>query len=129
MFEFATAGRIIFGRGTLKALASPAPTFGRRAAVVTGRSAERAKPVLELLEKAGVDGSTISISGEPQISAIHQGVERAREFRTEFMLGFGGGSAIDAAKAIAALLTNAGDIFDYLEVIGKAQPLKHTPLP
>jgi len=129
MFEFATAGRIIFGRGTLKGLAHLAPTFGRRATVVTGRNAERAKPILELLGKVGVDAATISISGEPQTSTVQQGVERAREFGTEFVIGFGGGSAIDAAKAIAALLTNHGDIFDYLEVIGKAQPLKHTPLP
>ena len=129
MFEFATAGRIIFGRGTLKELASTAATFGDRAIVVTGRSVERAKPALEVLEKAGVEASTFSISGEPNISAIQSGVAQAREFGAEFVIGFGGGSAMDAAKAIAALLTNAGDIFDYLEVIGKARPLKHAPLP
>ena len=129
MFEFATAGRIIFGGGTLKELAPAAVTFGKRAAVVTGRSAQRAGPVLELLKKAGVEASTFSISGEPSISVIQDGVAKAREFGTEFVIGFGGGSAIDAAKAIAALLTNPGDILDYLEVVGKAQPLKHLPLP
>ena len=45
------------------------------------------------------------------------------------MIGIGGGSALDAAKAIAALLTNAGDLFDYLEVIGRAQPLVHPAAP
>jgi alcohol dehydrogenase class IV len=97
--------------------------------VVTGRNAERAAPVLELLRKAGVAAATFSIPGEPRISTIQQSVEQAREFRTEFVIGFGGGSAIDAAKAIAALLTNRSDIFDYLEVIGKAEPLNQTPLP
>ena len=129
MFEFATAGRIIFGRGTLKELAPAAVTFGKRAVVVTGRSAERAGPVLELLKRAGVEASTFSISGEPSISAVQDGVAKAREFGAGFVIGFGGGSAIDAAKAIAALLTNPGDIFNYLEVIGRAQPLKQTPLP
>src|SRR5687767_994638 len=129
MFEFATAGRIIFGRGTLKELAPAAIGFGKRAIVITGRSVERAGPVLELLKNAGVEASTFSISGEPNISAIQDGVGKAREFGAEVMIGFGGGSAIDAAKAIAALMTNPGDIFDYLEVIGKAQPLKQVPLP
>jgi len=44
-------------------------------------------------------------------------------------LGFGGGSAIDAGKAIAALMTNEGDVFDYLEVIGRGKPLAKPPLP
>ncbi len=129
MFEFATAGRIIFGRGTLKELAPAATTVGQRTIVVTGKSTERAGPVLELLKKAGVEARTFSISGEPSICAIQDGFGQARDFGAEFVIGFGGGSAIDAAKAIAALLTNPGDIFDYLEVIGKAQPLKHPPLP
>jgi len=129
MFEFATAGRIIFGRGTLKELASAAVTFGERTIVVTGRSTERAAPVLELLKKAGLEARIFPVSGEPSISAIQDGIAKAREFNTQFVIGFGGGSAIDAAKAIAALLTNPGDIFDYLEVIGKAQPLKQPPLP
>jgi alcohol dehydrogenase class IV len=129
MFEFATAGRIIFGRGTLKELAQIAPAFGRRATVVTGRHPERASPALELLRKAGVEAATVAIAGEPQISTVQEGVTKAREFNTDFVIGFGGGSAIDAAKAIAALLTNSGDIFDYLEVIGRAQPLEKPPVP
>ena len=129
MFEFATAGRIIFGRGTLKELAPSATTFGQRTIVVTGRSSERARPVLELLKRGGVEARTFSIPGEPGISAIREGVGQAREFGAEFVIGFGGGSAMDAAKAIAALLTNPGDIFDYLEVVGRAQPLKGAPRP
>jgi alcohol dehydrogenase class IV len=129
MFEFATAGRIIFGRETLRELAPAAVTFGQRTVVVTGRSIERAGPVLELLKKGGVEARTFSVSGEPSIPAIQEGVGQAREFGAEFLIGFGGGSAIDAAKAVAALLTNPGNVFDYLEVVGKAQPLKHHPLP
>ena len=129
MFEFATAGRIIFGRGALKELAHTAPSFGRRAMVVTGRNPERASAALELLRKAAVEATTVAIPGEPQISTVQEGVAKAKGFKADFVLGFGGGSAIDAAKAIAALLTNSGDIFDYLEVIGKAQPLEQPPLP
>src|SRR5688572_30102721 len=102
MFEFATAGRTIFGRGTLKELTEIAPAFGRRATVVTGRNPERASPALELLRKAGVETTAITIPGEPQISTIQKSVAKAKEFKTDFVIGFGGGSAIDGAKAIAA---------------------------
>jgi alcohol dehydrogenase class IV len=44
-------------------------------------------------------------------------------------MGFGGGSAIDAAKAVAALTTNEGEVLDYLEVIGRGKPLSNPPLP
>ena len=129
MFEFATAGRIIFGRGTLRELAQIAPAFGRRAMVVTGRNPERASAALELLRKSGIEATTVAIAGEPRISTVQDAVARAKGFKADIVIGFGGGSAIDAAKAIAALLTNSGDIFDYLEVIGKAQPLEMPPVP
>lgn len=129
MFEFATAGRVIFGRGTHKQLAQIAPALGRRAAVVTGRNGDRAAPILDLLRVSGIDLMTIPFSSEPRIQDIQGGVERARRFGTDLVVGLGGGSAIDAAKAIAALLTNDRDIFDYLEVIGKAQLLDNSPLP
>lgn len=125
-FEFATAGRIIFGAGTLKEVASLAPPIGGKAMVVTGRSPARAAPLLELLP---IPHTTFSIPGEPTVSIVIQGAEHARAERCDLVIGFGGGSALDAAKAIAALCTNPGDIFDYLEVVGKGQPLKHTPLP
>jgi len=60
---------------------------------------------------------------------IAQGVEHARAERCDVVIGFGGGSALDSAKAIAALDTNPGDITDYLEVIGRGRPLKNAPLP
>jgi alcohol dehydrogenase class IV len=129
MFEFATAGRIVFGRGALKEVAPAAASFGRRAFVVTGRDAKRAAGLLQLLKSANVDGTTFSVTGEPTTQTIRDGVQQAREAACDVVIGFGGGSAIDAAKAIAALLTNSGDLFDYLEVIGKAEPLKHPPLP
>src|SRR5207248_7468438 len=52
-----------------------------------------------------------------------------RKTESGFVVGFGGGSAIDGGKAIAALVNNPGDVLDYLEVIGKSKPLAHPPLP
>jgi alcohol dehydrogenase class IV len=71
----------------------------------------------------------VSITEEPTISVVLDAAQVARAEKAEVVIGFGGGSALDAAKAIAALATNIGDIFDHLEVIGRGQPLTRAPLP
>lgn len=128
-FEFATAARIVFGDGKLRELGPIARQFGSRALMVCGGNPERARTPLQLLAEAGVSATSISVANEPGISDAQRGAEVARRDGCEFVIGFGGGSVLDAAKAIAALATNAGDVFDYLEVIGKAQPLVAAPLP
>jgi alcohol dehydrogenase class IV len=127
-FEFATAGRILFGEGTLAEVA-PAVAQFRRALVVTGRASERATPLASVLAAAGVTPVVFRIAGEPTLDAVREGVARGRENEADVVIGFGGGSAIDAGKAIAALLTNTGDVLDYLEVIGEGRALARHPAP
>ncbi|MBI5822318.1 MAG: iron-containing alcohol dehydrogenase [Verrucomicrobia bacterium] len=122
-FEFATATRILFGPGTLREAGPVAKAFGKRALVVTGRTTQRAKPLLLVLRAAGVKCATFSVAGEPTTVSVREGAQRARDERSDVIIGFGGGSALDAAKAIAALLTNDGDLLDYLEVIGRGKPI------
>ena len=129
LFEFATATRIVFGPGTLKQLPAAAREFGRRPLVVTGRDASRAQPVLALLASAQLAATSFPIVHEPSTDDITRGVAHARAHDCDFVIGFGGGSALDAAKAIAALLTNSGDLYDYLEVVGRAQPLPNPAAP
>ena len=128
-FEFATATRIIFGTGTLSEVGPLARQMGSRALVVTGQTVARADPLLDGLAAAGIQTTTYSVTGEPTIGMARIGTHRAREAGCDLVIGFGGGSAIDTGKAIAALLTNEGDPLDYLEVIGQGQPLAHPPLP
>ncbi len=128
-FEFATASRIIFGQGTLKEVAPFASEMGNRALLVTGRNVERAVPLLELLNKTGMKNFLFSVPGEPTVQWIVEGVKTARQNACDVVIGMGGGSAIDAGKAISALLTNSGDIMDYLEVIGQGKSLTHAPAP
>jgi alcohol dehydrogenase class IV len=125
-FEFATANRIIFGVGTLKEAGPIAAASGTKALVVTGRNASRAAPLLKILT---IRHATFCVPGEPTLQMIGTGVEHARAQGCDVVIGFGGGTALDAAKAIAALYANSGDIFDYLEIIGKAQRLANPPLP
>ncbi len=128
-FEFATATRIVFGAGTLREAGPIARTLGKRALVVTGRNPDRADPLLSLLNKEAISQIIFALPGEPGIEAVSAGVRRAREEHCEIVIGFGGGSAIDGAKAIAAMLTNEGDILDYLEVIGRGKPLTEPSAP
>ena len=128
-FEFATATRIIFGTGTLREAGSIAAEMGHRALVVTGRSTERAAPLLDALTAQGVEAVTFSVSGEPTTEVARQGTERARAADCDLVIGFGGGSALDSGKAIAALLTNGGVPLDYLEVIGQGKPLTQPAAP
>src|SRR6185503_19079274 len=112
MFEFATAGRIVFGGGTLKEVGPATASFGRRALVVTGHDPNRAAALLESLKRANVEGSTFSVAGEPTTQTVREGVQQAKQAGCDVVIGFGGGSAIDSAKAIAALATNGGDLLD-----------------
>lgn len=128
-FEFATASRIIFGQGTLKEVGPIASKMGSRALVVTGRNVERAIPLLELLKKSDIKSFIFSVSSEPTIKRVVEGVQTARQNACEVVIGMGGGSAIDTGKAISALLTNRGDIIDYLEVIGRGKNLTCAPAP
>jgi alcohol dehydrogenase class IV len=128
-FEFATAGRIIFGDGTLQEVGPLAAQMGRRALVVTGKDKQRAETLLEKLDAAGVEVVTFSIASEPTTCAVDEGVSLARESRCDLVIGFGGGSPLDAGKAIAALLMNGGEALDYLEVVGRGKPLTQPSAP
>ena len=128
-FEFATTTKIIFGAGTLREAGAAANEFGRRALVVTGRDPKRAEPLLKILHEAGVGAATFPVAGEPELSAIDQGTALAREEKCELVIGFGGGSAMDAAKAIAAMLANDGVLLDYVEIIGRGKALMKPSLP
>lgn len=128
-FEFATATRIIFGAGTLKEVGPLAAEMGRRAFVVTGKAAERAASLLADLEAHRVEAVPFTVPGEPTTDLVREGTRRAREAGCDLVIGFGGGSPLDTGKTIAILLTNTGDLLDYLEVIGKGQPLTRPPVP
>lgn len=127
-FDFSTAGRVIFGEGRLREVGGIAQEYGTRALVVCG-SVERAQPLFARLDDAKIAFTHFAVNGEPTLELVREGVELAKASGAQMIISFGGGSAIDAGKAIAALVTNPGDALDYLEVIGKGQKLTQEPLP
>lgn len=131
-FEFTTVPRILFGPGRLKEIRAIVTEMGKRALVVCGssvRAVERVQPLFAALTNAGMPYSAFATQGEPTVEEVRGGTEYARSKECDFVIGFGGGSALDTGKAIAAILTNGGDPLDYLELIGKGQPLTKPSVP
>src|SRR5579864_6468004 len=123
-FEFATAARIVFGAGAVREVVAAAAGMGRRALLVTGSSPGRVAPLV-----AGFDAVPFAVAGEPTLELIHLGTEFALQERCDLVIAIGGGSAIDAGKALADMLTNPGGPLTYLEVIVSGHPLVNAPAP
>lgn len=128
-FEFATATRIIFGNGRIRELPVMAQKFGHDILLVSGRNRQRVAPFEALLTEASFGVTPFSVGSEPTIGLVSNGVELARDSNCSLVIGIGGGSVIDAAKAITALINNPGDILQYLEVIGQGRPLTQPAAP
>lgn len=124
-FEFATANRLIFGPGKINELGKQIDGHTKRVLLVRGYSSDAIPRVKEILSSFGI--TEFQVHGEPTVDLIRKGSKGAQD--CDLIIALGGGSVLDTAKAIAILVTNPGDIFDYLEVIGKGQPLVNAPLP
>ena len=128
-FEFATATRIIFGHHAIKEVGPIAADMGHRVFVVTGRAPGRAAPLVDQLNAEGLRTVLFSVPGEPTTATVFEGVEQARQAGSDLVIGIGGGSVLDTGKAIAALLTNSGNLLDYLEIIGRGKEILQAPAP
>lgn len=128
-FEFSTAAQIVFGAGKVREIGAFARTLGRRAMVVTGRSPARADIIRQQLSGQRIGSIIFSVPGEPTTDIALDGAQKAREAACDWVVGIGGGSVIDTGKVIAALITNKGNLLDYLEVIGKGKPIEKMPAP
>lgn len=122
-FDFATAGRILFGPGRARELVSIVESMGARPFVVTGSDPSRYASVL-----GGLPVS-FRVVGEPTIEVVREALAIARDRDAGVVVAIGGGSVIDTAKAVAALLGNGGDPMDYAEVIGAGRALAQPSVP
>ncbi len=123
-FEFATSARIVFGERESRLATAIAAQWGGRALVVTGSRPQRVEGLT-----ANVSHTVLALTGEPTVEAVRAGVLQARVEDCRMVIAIGGGSAMDAGKAIAAMLTNPGDPMDYLEVVGGGRQLEQPPAP
>jgi alcohol dehydrogenase class IV len=128
-FAFATSNRILFGDGRVEEAGKISAEYGNKAFVVTGSTPERAAPLIESLQSHGMLHTEFPVSQEPTIEVVIEGLEKARAFAPDVVIGIGGGSALDTGKAIAVLITNGDDPLDFLEVIGRGKPLQNPSKP
>ncbi len=126
-FGFATSTEILFGRGSSSQAAPRISAFGKKVLVVTGSNSDRAKWLLQGLTEQGCSVKTVSIRAEPCIETVEKG--RGEGADCDTVVAIGGGAAIDAGKAIAALIPSNHDIMFHLEVVGQGRPLDTKPLP
>ncbi len=139
-FNFSTATRIVFGRAKVREVAAAVPGMGERAMLVTNRIKEADYTNLDAIRERGfdiekelnskrVETFRYLVSGEPSIEMVEEGILFAKEKGMNVFVGIGGGSAIDTAKAISAVMANGGECLDYLEVIGKGKKITKKSLP
>ncbi len=132
-FSISRLPRIEFGSGSIKRLPELISRFGTRALIVTGAQSFQSSPRFRILEeelgKAGLSREYVSVSGEPSPQLVDDAVLRHADSGIEVIVGIGGGSALDAAKAIAGLLIVQDPIADYLEGVGPERPYKGPAVP
>ncbi len=128
-FEFATAGRIIFGAGVSGRLAELAAANGRRPLVVCGSNPDRHGELLDGLKATGLEYEVFTVAGEPSVELVDEAAGRAWAQGRDSVVGIGGGSVLDAAKAVSALLANDGGALDYLEVVGAGKKISRPAVP
>ena len=128
-FEFTAPPKIIFGAGSSREVSALAKGFGNRALLVTGGNVRRAEKLLTEFSAGGITTRIFQAPGEPEIATIEDGVVFAKKGNCDVVISFGGGSVVDAGKAIAAMMTNDGELLDYLEIIGHGKPLTKPSAP
>ncbi len=128
-FQFATSTQIIFENGSFKKVPGLIKILGNKALIVSGKNKNLANQLSVWLSELDFLFEIFSINSEPTTRDIEKGTELAKKTGCNIVVGVGGGSVIDSAKAIAALATNTGELTDYLEVIGKGMKLEKAPLP
>lgn len=123
-FSYHLPVNLIFGRGKAGCIGEISSAYGKKALVVTGTGSTRRSGLLdrvtESLQNAGIDSVVFDkVTQNPLTTTVYEGVSAALENECDMILGVGGGSVMDAAKAIAFCCKNEGDISDY--IFGKKQ--------
>ena len=132
-FSIARLPRIEFGSGVFDRTAEISRRFGRHALLVTGASSftgsRRWQHLLQQFSDAGLGYQHVSIGGEPSPAMVDEAVSEYAAAGIDVVVGIGGGSAMDAAKAIAGLLRPGQSVMDFLEGVGPELPYHGPAVP
>ncbi len=129
MFQFMTSNRIVFGAGALQHSLSLINQYGYSVLLVSGKNVQRAQMISDYLQQQKMPYQHVAIHGEPNITMVEEAAIVGRRFQPQVVIAIGGGSVLDMGKALAAIIPNQGNVYDYVEVVGRNVPLKAKPLP
>lgn len=129
-FDLAVPADVRFGAGRVSEVPDALAGLGAsRVLVVTGRTTSRADEIRSALSKAGISSIPFGVATEPSIERVRAAMALLADAGCDAVLGFGGGSAIDVAKAAALLASSGVDPLEHLEVIGAGRPIERPGLP
>jgi alcohol dehydrogenase class IV len=132
-FDIARLPRILFGEGRIQEIPSQIASFGKRVLIITGNQSFRATEHWDTLQQQmheqKIVWETYIITKEPSPEDIDQAVAEFKTKNIEVVVGIGGGSVLDAAKAIAGLLPHGNSVMDHLEGVGKNIPYQGPATP
>lgn len=132
-FSIARIPRILFGEGRLREVPSLVYLYGRQILLVTGGSSFRSSghrdQLLNDLAVKGISWQEFIVRGEPAPAMVDEAVARCYRMGIDVVVGIGGGSVLDAAKAIAGLLLHGNSVMDHLEGVGRGVPYKGPSIP
>lgn len=130
-FQYNLPVNLLFGRGRISEIGVISSKYGKKALIVTGRSSTKKSGLLDktlkLLKDAGLEALVFDeVEQNPTTTTVYEGAARAQSEDCDVIVGLGGGSIMDAAKAIAFMAVNEGDINDY--IFGRKVSEKTLPL-
>ncbi|HDZ39289.1 MAG TPA: iron-containing alcohol dehydrogenase [Marinobacter sp.] len=127
-FSLATPTEITFGRGHIAQLNDRAKKLGARVLIVHGKNPDRLSDVFESLKTVDIV-QTLSIEKEPDLKTLIAAIDQGKSLGIDLVIGIGGGSVMDSAKVLAAMLPSQSDLISHLEVVGSGLPLSAKRLP
>lgn len=128
-FNFSTSQQIIFGLGKISVLPILLQDIGKKIFILRTKSGAGFNSMLKIVETIGIDWVDFEVNHEPDLNLVSEAILLARKNKCDCVISIGGGSVIDTGKFVAIMMTNHGDVINYLEVIGKGESPKNPALP
>jgi alcohol dehydrogenase class IV len=124
-FQFSRLPQIWFGQGKIAVLPDLIRQYGSSVLIITGsrsfKGSVHEKKIAAALEKGGIRPFSLTVSGEPSPELVDNAVSNFRSEKIDVVVAIGGGSVMDAGKAVSAMLTVGGSVVEYLEGVGTAE--------